>query len=147
MKGSKLLQMFGTSAAVGGGGGGGGGGSSSGIVLTDDYVGGPVVAEWTLGYDGFVYHRNSRGAAFKTDPWVNPQVGMNLYEVEATVLSGDGPDGDIGIWETLGSVSRTWGFQTEYDGFEGQLQIQIRRASDHVILKTVTVSLTVSGLA
>ena len=143
MLGKDIMRMFGTAAPPSGGGG-----DSSGIVLADDFVGNVRIAEWTLGYDGYVYHRQGSGAAVKKGPWINPQVGMNLYQVNVTVTSGDSPDqGDLGNWDNLGSVSLTWGFHTVYTPYDSDLQVQIRRASDGTILKTTALTLTVYGLA
>lgn len=122
-----------------------GGGAAPGTVnLVDDSVTGTRYTQWTIGFDGFTYKRTSAGAAAIDVAWISPQVGMDQFEVRATVLSGDTPPGFIGTWLSLAS-SWTWGWTAEDSPKGCDLTIEIRGAVDHVVVDSATITLTNSG--
>jgi hypothetical protein len=129
MLGSQLIKLM--------------GGGNSGITLTDSAVFGTTSAHFTLGGDGFVYLAYGSGAPVKGYAWINPQVGMDLFEVKATVLSGNLPSGTIGSWVNTGS-SHTWGFSSTSEK-ECDLGLEIRRVSDSVVVGSATINISVSG--
>ncbi len=145
MKGIAILERL-----CGGnvGGGGGGGGSSSGaIVLPNTSVVGTTYCQWTIGFDGFTYRRNTSGASIKSVAWISPQTGMNLYEVEVTVLDGDVPPGPLSSWINMGDSSvRTWGWTNQVAEKSCDLQVQIRDVATHTVISTTTTSLFNSGI-
>lgn len=75
--------------------------------------------------------------------WVAPQVGMELFEVRATLNSGALSAGTTGTWLALNSI-REWACaQTEVQGIQSaNLTIQIRRIGDSTILASATVTIT-----
>jgi hypothetical protein len=134
MNGVDLLAMFGSS-----------GGSGGGLVVADAYISGTTVTGWLLGSEGFTYYKQNSGLSIKSDPWVSPQIGMELYEVNVGV-AGDTPSGTVGAWVSLGTT-REWTLTTTYPPKFATLTVQIRLISNHAITKTVTVTLDASGIA
>ncbi len=121
-----------------------GGSSLSGIVLADVYLSGKTECIWTLDNDGFTYREKNGGARNQSFPWLNPQMGMSGYAVRATQISGDVPDGTLGAWLNLGT-DRSWGLGSDAGVLDCTLTIEIRRVSDSVVVKTITLHLFVSG--
>lgn len=114
-------------------------------ILYNDSVTGSTYAQWTIGYDGWTYKRRTSGASFRGQAWLSPQIGMNNYEVRATVASGDVPPGTIGAWLDLGA-SHTWGWANQLTQKSCELTIEIRRKADAVVVSTVTISIFVAGI-
>lgn len=123
-----------------------GGGSGGGTVnLQDDTVVGSRYAQWFILNDGFTYERHNSGSLVKNLSWINPQSGMDLYEVRATDIGTDTPPGTIGSWIPI-TNSTGWGWSGSLVQKEGQLTIEIRRASDLVVVDSATITLFVSGI-
>lgn len=76
------------------------------------------------------------------DAWITPlSAAGSAYQIRATLSSGDTPSGTIGSWEGLGST-RTWGLSQSGVGSKAcDLLIEIRRASDSVVLDSATYTL------
>ena len=121
------------------------GGGAGGVNLLNAAVVGTKYAQWTIGFDGYTYERDNAGAAVQSLAWIFPQSGMSSYQVRATVSSGDTPPGTIGSWLALSS-SQTWGWVNEVTEKTCNLLIEIRRASDAVVVDSATISLFVSGI-
>jgi hypothetical protein len=141
MRGIKVL--LGSSPS----GGGGGGGSTSGAVdLRAASVSGLQYAQWTIDPTGFTFVRNNAGAAVQDESWIDPQVGMDQYEVIVDLLSGSVPPGDdLSSWMNI-TLARTWGWTAEDNPQNCQLRVRIRQASTGAIIDEATVSLTVNGI-
>lgn len=126
-------------------GGGSVGGSSPGTVdLIAAGVTGQTYAQWIISFNGFTYKRTTSGAAYQSTAWINPQSGMDQYDVRATLASGDTPDGTLGTWLNLGST-RTWGWTNQAAPVTCNLTVEIRRVSDSVVVDTATVKITIGG--
>lgn len=69
--------------------------------------------------------------------------GLNsAYEVRATLVSGGLTSGSTGVWQAL-STTRAWNLHRTASGSSAcELTIEIRRASDSVVIDTATVTLT-----
>lgn len=75
--------------------------------------------------------------------WVTPTANANLYEVRATLNSGALSSGTTGSWLVLSST-RTWTVTRSIVGVSSaNLTIEVRRASDGVVLGSASVVLTV----
>lgn len=121
-----------------------GSGSASPVSSLDDSVVGRTYVQWTIAADGFTYKRKNVAPLFQAGPWINPQSGMNQYEVRATLEDGDTPLGTLDVWLNLGT-DRTWSLSAPDDDKSCNLTIEIRRASDAVVVDTMTISLFASG--
>lgn len=122
----------------------GGAGGTGTVNLLDDSVIGVTYAQWILSSDGFTYVRNDAGAATQAAAWISPQIGMDQYEARATLLSGNVPPGTLNTWLAPGVT--TWGWAGMVHERSCDLLIEIRRASDHVVVDSATISLFVAGL-
>lgn len=122
------------------------GGGAGRVDLQDGGAAGTTTAHWMLGGDGFTYYQGiTTGGLFKKSvPWIYPQQGMDQYEVQATVTTGDTPSGTIGSYTTC-AVGHTWGFVTAGPEKECDLLLEIRRAVGHAAVDSATVNLSVSG--
>lgn len=90
--------------------------------------------------------RTNLDAEAGTNYWLEPQSGMSLFDVRATETSGSVTTGTVGSWLNLGTT-RTW--TKAPPGGPGAssvtLQLEIRRASDGVVLETNTIELVASA--
>lgn len=120
----------------------GGGGSGD---LSDTSVGGTTYAQWMISNDGFTYRRTTSGVSRKGSAWINPQTGLSNYEVRATLVNGDTPDGTFDTWLSMASFY-TWGWADELDPKSCEILIELRRASDGVVIDSATISLFVFGI-
>ncbi len=74
--------------------------------------------------------------------WVTPTGNANLYEVRATLNSGAVSSGTTGSWLALTST-RTWTVTRSVIGTSNaNLTIEVRRASDSVVVGSALVDLT-----
>lgn len=74
--------------------------------------------------------------------WVTPTTDAGLYEVRATVNSGAVSSGTTGSWLALTS-SRAWTVTRSVIGLsQVSLTIEVRRASDSVVVASTTVLLS-----
>jgi hypothetical protein len=132
------------------------------VAFAGDDVVGFMAACWTLGFDGWIYKQHGRNqAAVRDGAWIDPQVGMNLYEVRATATDTTPPDGTYDTWLDLGN-SWSWcfhlfatdpywrdeatGTRTAEDK-EGVIFIEIRRKSDEVVIASGNVDVFAAGNA
>ena len=84
----------------------------------------------------------TNGGTVALENWITPTsfAGAN-YEVQATVNSGSLSSGTTGSWLAL-NTTRTWTVSRSTTGVSTcNLTIEIRRASDSVVLDTVTIAL------
>jgi hypothetical protein len=123
----------------------GSGAAKGTVVLYGDSIVAPTYAQWTIGFDGFTYKRRTSGAAARSQAWLSPQIGMSLYEVRATLASGDLPPGTFGVWLPMTS-SYTWGWANETSQQRCHITIEIRLASTGAIVGTATINLFIAGL-
>lgn len=73
--------------------------------------------------------------------WIAPLINMALYEVRVTPSAGTLSSGNVNVWESL-AVTRGWGVSQTILGtktFSGTLEV--RRASDSVVVATTTIDL------
>jgi len=117
------------------------------IVLTDGSAIGSTYAQWTISFDGFTYVRNTAGAAVQDSAWINPQIGMGLYEVRATDAGGTNvPPGTLNVWLDMGNAW-TWGWANNRGAEKsGELLIEVRRKVDLVVVGTAHISIVSGGL-
>lgn len=57
-------------------------------------------AGFMFGNTGEVY-TYYHGVPISTSYWIAPQTNISQYEIRATLLSGDTPDGTLGTWDAL----------------------------------------------
>lgn len=99
--------------------------------------GGVFNAVFTIAATGFV---NATGNP--SEPWIVPQTGMGNYQVLASLLEGELSSGTVGTWLSL-STSRSWEVSSpDFDLNQASLLIQIRRASDSVVVASTSVYLS-----
>lgn len=134
MLGIEIIKRFGSGVGDG----------SDNVNLLDDAVVGQTYAQWIISLNGFTYKRDTSGAAAQAAAWINPQSGMDEYEVRATVATGDTPPGTIGSWLSLAST-HTWGWTNQTAERKCNLTIEIRRASDSVVVDSATITLFAAG--
>jgi hypothetical protein len=121
---------------------GGGGTVSDNVELLDDSVSGTLSAQWTISSNGFTYKRTG-GSQILSHSWINPQSGMDLYEVHVAA-SETLNSGTVDTWLPLTS-DYMYALGSVYAEKVSLLTVQIRRASDAVVVDTATISLWVAG--
>jgi hypothetical protein len=119
-------------------------GGAGGVGLVGASVAGSTTVHWQIGYDGFTYTQIDAGGFTQSADWISPQSGMDLYEVRATKFSGTTPSGILGAWLPMSS-SHTWGLSSAHEK-NCFLTIELRRASDGVVVAATSVELDVAGL-
>ena len=98
-------------------------------------------AGYELQQDGDI-QRQIGAASTDIGDWITPKVNMSAYECRATLNSGDTPTGTLNSWLAL-SVTRGWFLSQSVVGTQTcNLTIEIRRASDSVVMDSCTVVLT-----
>jgi hypothetical protein len=97
-----------------------------------------ATASYSLRSDGFVAHKGISTGAL----WVTPGGGAPNYECQATVTSGSLSSGTAGSWLPLTST-QTWSRVSGAinNTFTVIFTLDIRRASDHVVVATATITL------
>lgn len=117
------------------------------VALPDGvYVEGINRAVWFLGADGFTYWQ-LLDEAHKHSAWLNPQVGMEQYEVMASLNPGSDPlevGRDPDVWISAVESPR-WGYGGPGGPRGGTITVQVRRVSDLVVVDTAEVEMSVSG--
>lgn len=121
------------------------GGGAGAVTLQDAAVVGTRNAMWWINSDGFTYKRTTAGAFVKQIAWINPQSGMDQYEVRATVSSGDVPPGTIGSWISI-DIGSVWGWANSLVEKSCALLIEIRTVVGHVTVDSATITLFVAGI-
>lgn len=123
-----------------------------------DEVDGYLTAYWTISYDGSIYQQTAANQrAVATGVWIDPQVGMNLYECRATQLDTSPPNGTYNTWLDLGTTASSWGFSataqrpipinTVFPDKTGTFFLEIRRKSDQVVVASGNVIVAMGGNA
>lgn len=113
--------------------------ASGGVVLP-----GTGVAGYELRSDGGAYLLNQATYVRVTDEWKGSGSAAD-YEVRATIVSGTLTTGTVGSWVSL-STTRGWDRENSTSlASTTVLTIEIRRASDSVVLTTATITLEVSN--
>lgn len=140
MLGVNILRMFGGSVS-GGGGGGGGSVSGSGVDLLSTTVHGNLYALWTIGSDGFTYKQTTVAGPVVDDPWITPQMGMEFYDVRASLLGGQIPPGPaLSAWHNL-NIDRVWGWEN-LDYVSCQLFVELRITATGSIIDSTTIAIS-----
>lgn len=122
------------------------------VALVDQSVSGWQVAEFLIANDGNLYSKinNTAPGGILLGPWINPQVGMNLYECRASQI---GTRRANGIYDTWLDCGNSWDWSTDL-GIGGTFHratsnisflLEIRRKSDAVVVASCTVSLEADG--
>lgn len=122
--------------------------ASGTVALGADSVSGVKTALWSVNANGYVTHTTDAGSTVE-QAWIYPRVGMELFEVMASVVDsvgGIGPISDpVGSWIPASS-SPKWGYINAFNTKSVELAVSIRRISDGVILAAdVTVLIDVEG--
>jgi hypothetical protein len=109
------------------------------VTVSDDQASPTTAtASYSLRNDGFVAHKGVSTGAL----WVSPGTGAPNYECMATVTSGSLSSGTSGSWLPLTST-QTWSRVSGAinNTFTVVFTLDIRRASDHVVVATATITL------
>lgn len=106
---------------------------------------GTTSAVYVLGNDGNIrYTTDGTNTVEDHGDWITPQTNMANYEVFASVTSGTLTGGTTGAWQSLGTT-RTWNVtRPAVSGFgtsSATIALQIRRASDGVVVDTASIDL------
>jgi hypothetical protein len=111
----------------------------------------PTAVAYNAVLEGFgtasaTYSLNSAGTYSSTGEaggvWISPQVGMDQFEVRATLNSGTLTSGTVGAWLSLGTT-RSWNnTSSTVPGQSANLTVQIRRIGDTAVLASATVTVT-----
>lgn len=121
--------------------GAGAGGGGEVVDAPDDSIYNLRRAVWKLGADGFIYRNGTASVA-----WITPQVNMAAYEIRVDLAAGSDPldvNAGLGVW--LSAVTGpSWGYFNTYAKV-GNLAVQIRRASDGVVVDTATIDVEIAG--
>lgn len=104
------------------------------------------IAVWKISNDGFTYKdRGYEPEGFvQSFSWIDPQVGMDQYDVRATLISGPAPPiGTLNTWLNLGT-DRSWGYDPS-DGYYHmtKLNVEIRNSSSGGVLDSAIITLIV----
>lgn len=100
--------------------------------------------EYQLTNGGLEKYALTSGGFVTLGSWVIPTANAGNYEVRATLNSGSLTSGTTGSWLAL-STTRTWVRQRIAIGSSSaNLTIEVRRASDGLVMASKTVDLTAS---
>lgn len=126
---------------------GGGGGT---VAISNDSAIGQLYVSYRYAADGDIDKDLGYGSSDAGD-WLSPKTGMGDYEIRGTLIAGTTPDGNpLNLWLNAGVAGVGWEMTTVYlSGIEKNctLQVDIRRASDGVIVDTASIYLAVQSLA
>lgn len=128
----------------------GGGGSSGSVTLNNASIsfndGANVTVGWKIDADGFVY-QNINSSLTSLYRWTTESVA--LYEVRATVVSGDTPAGSAaGTWLAC-STDREWTITdstADVNIRSTRLTIEVRDSATLTVRASCTVELTAEKL-
>jgi hypothetical protein len=105
-------------------------------------VGLTATAVYTLGSDGNIYGTEISNTVIDRGDWITPQTNMSSFECRATLVSGTLTSGTVGTWLNLGS-NRTWTrTRTTLGVSSTTMTVEIRRASDAVVVDSASITLT-----
>lgn len=104
-----------------------------------------ATAQYQLGNDGNVSATQGSNTLIDVGDWITPQTNMANYEARVDMTSGSLSSGTTGAWQSL-ATSRVWVLNRSAIAGDGtstaQGTVQIRRASDAVVLATATITWT-----
>jgi hypothetical protein len=105
-----------------------------------------ATAAYRLTSAGNIEHTTGDNTVVDMGDWITPQTNMANYECRADIVSGTLSTGTTGAWQSLSST-RTWTKQQVINGTSTvSFTLQIRRASDAVVMDSATVTLTATRL-
>lgn len=97
--------------------------------------GSTATAVYTLQATGDVFATQGGNNQVDVGDWLSPKSGMSGYQALATIVSGAVSGGTIGSWVALGGGNVSWSrSQATVGGITAVIDVQIRRASDSVIV-------------
>lgn len=108
---------------------------------------GTAVANYIIRANGRVQHEVSGGFPFDVGAWITPQANMTDYQLRTTLVSGSLNGGQITTpnWIPLGTIDYSWFVIRSSPGqSQAVVQIEIRRASDGVVLVDSPINLLAS---
>ena len=106
----------------------------------------PSYAYYNLKPDGDISEALGTARATDIGDWITPKVNMANYECRGTLLSGNAtPNGGLNTWFPLHPLSGCgWWLEQHNVGQKvANLLVEIRRASDGLVLASAQVSLSV----
>jgi hypothetical protein len=105
-----------------------------------------ATATFRLTSAGNIEHTTGDNTIVDMGDWITPQTNMANYECRADIVSGSLSTGTTGAWQSLAST-RTWTLQQVTNGTStASFTLQIRRASDAVVMDSATITLTATRL-
>ncbi len=106
-----------------------------------------ATATYRLESDGDIGATEANNTVNDVGDWIAPKTNMANYECRADVTSGTLSSGTTGAWQSL-STTRTW---TRINAGTGTIDavftLQIRRASDAVVVATASITLRAARFA
>lgn len=112
-------------------------------IITGTFPFGSATVGYVLSSDGYVY-QYFEGGTSQIEPWITPQTNVSSYECFVSLSSGDSPAGTLNAWQSLSS-NREWTLTRAALAVAGcVLDVQVRRASDAVVLDTATITLSLA---
>lgn len=103
-----------------------------------------ATAQYSLTSSGDIRATAGNNTLVDIGDWISPKGGAsNFYEARATVTSGSLTTGTTGAWLGLGTT-RTWTLTQSSAGLTSTciFTVEIRRASDSVVVDSATITLT-----
>ncbi len=118
------------------------------IAYCETSVPGPsATATYRLESDGDIGATEANNTVNDVGDWITPQTNMANYECRADVTSGTLSSGTTGAWQSL-STTRTWTRINSGSGtIDAVFTLQIRRASDAVVVDTASITLRAARFA
>jgi hypothetical protein len=113
------------------------------VGITDSVVGGTAGASYQLDNLGKVNLIRAHASTITSDA-VIPNANIVLYEAFVTVTSGSLTSGTTGAWVALSST-RTWNKQVTNAAASVAFDLQLRLASNQIVVKTIHVTIEVDG--
>jgi hypothetical protein len=124
-----------------------GGGASNNTFLRDHYIAGTTYADFRFSYNGVIYERTTSGAAVPQYNWVNPVSSAGDFEIRVTKTTGDTPAlGTLNTWLTSAIAVGIWGWNNNLTYKYVELLVEIRRASDSVVVESAPVIIENFGI-
>lgn len=107
-----------------------------------------ATATFRLESDGDIGATTANNTVNDVGDWITPKTNMANYECRADVTSGALTSGTTGAWQSL-ATTRTWTLsKLSGTGVDTAIfTLQIRRASDAVVLSTATITMQASRFA
>lgn len=105
--------------------------------------GSTATAVYTLAASGDINATQGSNVVVDAGDWIAPKSGMSGYSVLASVSSGSLSSGTVGSWLALGADVTWTRAQSVVGGITAVIDLQIRRNSDLVVVKSgVQITLT-----